>query len=61
MKENHYFAVFNRYGQEVFTTSDFTKGWDGRGHGAMQNTGNYIWMAEAVDFRGIWLKEVAVR
>lgn len=52
MKAFHYFRIYNRYGQLVFTTSDPAKGWDGKVNGKLQNTGTYIWMAEAVDYRG---------
>lgn len=52
MKEYRYFRIYNRYGQQVFYTKDFNRGWDGRIKGAMQNTGTYVWMAETVDFKG---------
>jgi gliding motility-associated-like protein len=52
MKEYRYFKVFNRYGQEIFSTSNFNRGWDGRIKGVMQNTGTYVWIAETVDYRG---------
>lgn len=52
MKEYRYFKVFNRYGQEVFSTKDFNRGWDGRIKGVLQTTGTYVWIAETVDYRG---------
>jgi gliding motility-associated-like protein len=52
IKELKYFAVYNRYGQEVYRTSVQTAGWDGMIKGKMQNTGTYIWSAEAIDYRG---------
>ena len=52
MKTYRYFKVFNRWGQPIFSTQDFSKGWDGRVNGIMQNTGSFVWMAEAVDFMG---------
>ncbi len=52
MKEYRYFQVFNRWGAKVFATSDFNRGWDGKVNGMLQNTGTFVWMAEAVDFRG---------
>jgi len=38
------FRVFNRWGQEVFSTTDINKGWDGNYHGTPQEMGiyNYI-------------------
>lgn len=50
-----YFSVYNRYGQLVFKTSDYKQGWDGRLRGKEQNTGHFVWMAAAVDFKGIKL------
>lgn len=52
IKELKYFAVYNRYGQEVYRTSVQSAGWDGMINGKMQNTGAYIWSAEAIDYRG---------
>ena len=36
--------IYNRYGQKVFETSDYTKGWDGTLHGVDQGNGAYIWI-----------------
>lgn len=36
--------VYNRWGQVVFQTNDFTKGWTGTLRGAVQNTGNFVWL-----------------
>ncbi|HSN61257.1 MAG TPA: PKD domain-containing protein, partial [Ferruginibacter sp.] len=47
-----YFMIYNRYGQLIFRTNDYSKGWDGRINGKEQDTGNYVWMAAAIDFRG---------
>ena len=52
MKSYRYFRVYNRLGQLIFATADFARGWDGRINGVMQNTGNFVWMAEAVDYKG---------
>jgi gliding motility-associated-like protein len=52
MKEFHFFRIYNRYGELIFTTTDPVKGWDGRIKGKLQQTGTYVWMAEAVDYRG---------
>jgi gliding motility-associated-like protein len=37
------FRVYNRYGQVVFETSDWTKKWDGRIDSKPQPSGIYIW------------------
>jgi gliding motility-associated-like protein len=52
MKEFHYFRVFNRWGQVVFTTTTGGAGWDGKIKDQIEQTATYIWIAEAVDFSG---------
>jgi gliding motility-associated-like protein len=47
-----YFAVFNRWGQEVFRTNNMGKGWDGRIKGIEQATGTFAWIIKAEDFVG---------
>jgi len=48
IKKLNYFRVFNRWGQIVYSTTDFNKGWDGRIGGVMQPPGTYVWMAEGI-------------
>lgn len=43
------FSVFNRYGQRVFFTRDWTRKWDGRINGAPQATGLYAWILHYTD------------
>jgi gliding motility-associated-like protein len=52
MKALHYFRIFNSYGQLVFSTANAANGWDGNFKGSQQPMGTYVWMAEAVDYRG---------
>ncbi|MEQ1675897.1 MAG: choice-of-anchor L domain-containing protein [Chitinophagaceae bacterium] len=52
IRDFHFFRVFNRSGQLVFNTSDPRRGWDGTINGVPQGTGSYVWMAEAVDYKG---------
>lgn len=52
IKEFHYLNVFNRWGQLVFTSSDYKKGWDGKIDNMEQGPGVYVWIAEAVDYKG---------
>lgn len=47
-----YMAVFNRFGQQLFFTKDYNKGWDGTFKGAKQDAGTYVAMARAVDYTG---------
>lgn len=51
-KSFDYFTVFNRWGQRIFTTSDYRRGWDGTFNGLLQNQGNYVWMARGTDYKG---------
>lgn len=39
-----YFAVFNRIGQKLFETKDWTKKWDGTIKGNPADIGTYVWM-----------------
>lgn len=37
------FNIYNRYGQLVFKTNNWTNKWDGRINGQLQSTGVYVW------------------
>lgn len=37
------FRIYNRFGQLVFATTDFTRKWDGTYKGIKQQTGTYVW------------------
>jgi gliding motility-associated-like protein len=52
IKEFRFFQVFNRWGQLIYSSKDPQRGWDGRVNGTEQGTGTFVWMAEAVDYRG---------
>lgn len=43
------FRVFNRYGQLVFETKDWTRKWDGTVDGRPQPTGTYVWTLRYTD------------
>jgi gliding motility-associated-like protein len=43
------FKVFNRIGQIVFETRDWTKKWDGTINGQLQGTGTYVWTLNYTD------------
>lgn len=47
-----YFSVFNRWGQQVFTTKVNGHGWDGRIKGKQQGSGTYAWLVRGVDYEG---------
>lgn len=46
IKNYTYFRVYNRWGQVIFSTSEFNKGWEGKVNGIEQPSGTYIWIVE---------------
>ena len=52
IKQLDYFAVYNRWGQLVFKTSDMDQGWDGNFNGQPQSTQVFVWIVSAVGFDG---------
>jgi len=47
-----YFAVYNRWGQQIFYTQEIGKGWDGNFNGAPQAAGAYVYVTEGTDYIG---------
>jgi gliding motility-associated-like protein len=47
-----YFAVYNRWGQQIFYTTQRGQGWDGTFHGSAQSSGGYVYMSRGEDFTG---------
>ena len=47
--DNLVFRVYNRYGQIIFETKDYTKKWDGRLNSIPQPSGTYVWTLDYVD------------
>lgn len=52
MKQLNYFKIFNRYGQQIYSTTQFGNGWDGKINGKPQPTGTYVWVLQAVNMLG---------
>lgn len=48
----HYFNIYNRWGQLVFSTSEENKGWDGNFSGVAQASGTYVYQASGNDYQG---------
>jgi len=48
IKAINYFRVFNRWGQQVFSSVTLNQGWDGKLGGVEQPSGTYVWMAQGV-------------
>jgi gliding motility-associated-like protein len=44
-----YFRIFNRYGNLIFETTQWLKGWDGTFAGKPQPMGTYVWMVSGTD------------
>ena len=44
-----YFRVFNRFGNLVFETNQWLKGWDGTFYGKPQPNGAYVWIVSGTD------------
>lgn len=44
-----YFRIFNRWGQMLFETHQYMKGWDGTFVGKPQPNGVYVWMIKGID------------
>ena len=47
--KNLYFKVYNRYGQLIFETTDWTVKWDGTVNGQKQDPGTYVWILQYTD------------
>ncbi len=47
-----YFRVYNRWGNEIYSSTSTEKGWDGTYKGQPQNPGTYVWMVRGTDFTG---------
>lgn len=46
------FAVYDRWGQKVFSTDIITDGWNGTYKGHIQDMGVYVWYVKALTFDG---------
>lgn len=38
------FSIYNRWGQKIFETTDYKRGWDGKVKGIDTNTDTFVWM-----------------
>lgn len=46
------FQIYNRWGQMVYSSTDASRGWDGKVGGKDQPSGTFVWMAKGVDYTG---------
>ncbi|MEO7311348.1 MAG: gliding motility-associated C-terminal domain-containing protein [Chitinophagaceae bacterium] len=44
--QEYYLAIYNRWGQKIFETSDYTSGWDGTVNGKAAEIGAYVWYCD---------------
>jgi gliding motility-associated-like protein len=56
IKKFLHFSIYNRLGNLVFATTDYSKGWDGKYKGVLQTNNVFIAVAEAIDYRGNSIK-----
>lgn len=52
IKKLNYFKIYNRFGNLIFSSSNFSVGWDGKINGSLQNSGSFIWLSEGIDVKG---------
>jgi len=52
-KQLDYFRVYNRFGQLIFQTQRPGDGWDGKFNGMPQDPNTFVYVAQAVDYKGV--------
>ncbi|MBN8856384.1 MAG: hypothetical protein BGO55_17875 [Sphingobacteriales bacterium 50-39] len=52
IREFGYFAIWNRWGQRVFYTTDAGIGWDGTVGGRPGEPGAFVWKVSGIDYKG---------
>ncbi len=52
-QQNYFFAVYDRWGQEIFKTFDINQGWDGTYNGSYVRNDVYTWILKARFANGI--------
>ena len=45
-------TIYNRWGQAIFQTEDWKKGWDGNANGQLVEGGSYVYVVQATDTKG---------
>ncbi|MHB1921636.1 MAG: PKD domain-containing protein [Chitinophagaceae bacterium] len=52
IRQIYYFRVYNRWGQLVYQTTGYLRGWDGNYLGKKADAGAYVWMVAGMDEQG---------
>ncbi|RPE09843.1 hypothetical protein EGT74_23050 [Chitinophaga lutea] len=52
IREYAYFRIFNRWGELIFDSLDFRRGWDGYYRGRPASIDTYLWILEGIDLNG---------
>lgn len=52
IKSFGYLAVYNRWGQLIYRSSNYSEGWDGKVGGVLQASDTYVYVAQAIDYNG---------
>ncbi|RBL92617.1 gliding motility-associated C-terminal domain-containing protein [Chitinophaga flava] len=47
-----FFRIYNRWGQEIYSSTDFRNGWDGTYKGMPAPVDTYLWILKGTDFNG---------
>jgi len=47
-----WFKIFNRFGDIVYQSNRWMKGWDGTKNGVKQPPGTYVWIVKGFDVNG---------
>jgi gliding motility-associated-like protein len=53
MRKFNFFTIYNRNGEIVFSSGNATIGWNGVYKGVLQSTGVYVWIASAINYKGV--------
>jgi gliding motility-associated-like protein len=52
IKQVHYFKIYNRWGQLMFSTTQQNQGWDGTFKSKPQEAAVFVWIIQGVDYLG---------
>jgi gliding motility-associated-like protein len=53
IKSMDYFAIYNRWGRQVFLTTAIGQGWDGKINDQVQPNETFVWVIKGKDYRGV--------